>query len=276
METARQPTLYVIGTPIGNLEDLTPRARRYLGTLTEWVVEDTREARKLLELCGIAPGGKRFHSYAAHNMKEATETAIAILLEGRDMGFLTDRGTPCISDPGALLVARAQELGIRVTPIPGVSSITTALSVCGMNASGFVFKGFPPTQDSKLREFFESIKTSELPICFLESPHRIHATLNRLKSAAPDSIIFIGRELTKQFETLVKLKLRELEIESIPALGEFTLIVWGESAPPIAGANRLTEEISLRLSSDKEWAKIISKELGVSSSDVYNSLQRAK
>lgn len=129
--------LYIIATPLGNRDDITLRAQAKIQELEYFFVEDTREFQKLLSLLGIENATKKYHSYASHNMKEATAMALRFLAEGKDIGFLTDRGTPAISDPGALLVQKARAAGFSITPIPGPSSVTTLMSVSGMTDGRF-------------------------------------------------------------------------------------------------------------------------------------------
>src|SRR4051812_23180358 len=138
------PKLYIIATPLGNRNDITLRALETLRALDTLFAEDTRELAKLLDLHGISPGAKRLHSYASHNMREATEKAMGLLRDGNSIGFVSDRGTPGVSDPGPMLVARAKEEGYDVLPIPGPSSVTTVLSVAGVSADRFLFIGFLP------------------------------------------------------------------------------------------------------------------------------------
>lgn len=276
MQSAREPTLYIIGTPIGNLEDLSPRAKRTISELNHLIVEDTRETRKLLDLCGIDAAGKRLYSYASHNMKEATQSALELLHQGQDLGLMTDRGTPCISDPGSLLVERALGAGFRVVPIPGASCVTSALSISGMATFGFTFLGFAPTQESKLKEMMSAVLASPIPVCILESPNRIRKTLTFLKSSAPSVEILIARELTKQFETVLRTPLADLAVESIPELGEFTLVLHSPPKENSEDGEALDDLIRWRLLSDREWAKDAARKTGLAGRDAYNALQRAK
>ncbi|MBI1861230.1 MAG: 16S rRNA (cytidine(1402)-2'-O)-methyltransferase [Deltaproteobacteria bacterium] len=275
MDSQRTSRLLIIGTPIGNLEDLTPRARRTLSELSHLMAEDTRETRRLLELVGIPLEGKTLHSYATHNMKAATEFAIRLLEKGESVGLVSDRGMPGISDPGALLVKAASEAGFPVVPIPGVSSVTTALSVCGVEASEFLFLGFVPTQSSSKKEFFERLALSQHPVCFFEAPHRIAKTLIDIKAELPHGSLLIARELSKQFETITWTSLSSLDVSSIPELGEFTLVFF-QDTPRSTQPTALDEWVTLRLKSDKDWAKAAGQALGVAANEAYNALQRAR
>ena len=177
--------LYIIATPIGNRNDVTVRAIEALRSLKHLFAEDSRELRKLLELLGISAADKKISSYALHNMKAATERAMQWLLGGNDLGLVSDRGTPGISDPGAVVVQRAALHGIVVVPIPGVSSVTTILSVSGINADRFVFAGFLPHQKKERDNLFQCFEHHVLPVCFFESPMRIRRTLCELAKRFP-------------------------------------------------------------------------------------------
>lgn len=274
MESAHLGLLYVIATPIGNVEDISLRARRIIAEVSHFIVEDTREAKKLLALVDIPLAGKEFHSYASHNIKEATRRAISLLVRGCDLALLTDRGTPTVSDPGAILVEDARERGMRVVPIPGPSCVTTSLSVSGFDASRFLFLGFVPRKGKPRLEFFETLEASSYPICFLESPRRIRKTMRDLKERMPLANVVIARELTKQFETISSNRVGDLNIDDIPELGEFTLVFSNEK--PTLKPTDLEKDIKLKLASDKEWAKSVSKIHGISSSEAYNALQKGR
>src|SRR3989338_5747613 len=153
------PQLYMIATPIGNLEDLTLRARRLFTELQYFFAEDSREFKKLLNTLTIALQDKHIFSYASHNMKEATNQAIQLLRQGTSVGFVSDRGTPGISDPGAELVQRAQSEGIRVVPVPGPSALSAILSVSGLSDGRVYFQGFLPKTGKERRQLFDSVQT---------------------------------------------------------------------------------------------------------------------
>src|SRR5262249_30288621 len=152
--------LHFIGTPLGNRLDITLRALEALKSLQFFFAEDSREFFKLLDLYQIPHGEKRVHSYGNHNMKEATEKALAWLAEGNDVGFVSDRGMPGISDPGALLAGRARAAGYAVLPIPGPAAVTTLLSVCGFPADRFLFLGFLPLGPKERGAVFASVRAA--------------------------------------------------------------------------------------------------------------------
>lgn len=266
--------LYMIATPLGNLEDLTLRAQRLFKELDYFFAEDSREFKKLLNALGIALQDKRVFSYASHNMKESTEGALNLLREGKSIGFVTDRGTPGISDPGALLVKKAYEEGIKVVPIPGPSAPSTLLSVSGLTDTPYFFQGFLPNTKKAREELFEKVRTFKVPLCFFESPQRIRESALELKTRFPEGKILLGRELTKMFETIQWHLLSELDIETVSEKGEYVCIfVPGENLDQKEAWN---EEVLLRSKSDKDWSKDLAARYGVAANEVYNALQQLK
>ncbi|NBX69164.1 MAG: 16S rRNA (cytidine(1402)-2'-O)-methyltransferase [Proteobacteria bacterium] len=265
--------LYIIATPLGNLGDITLRAIETFNTLDVFFAEDSREFQKLLLALKISIEGKRIYSYASHNLKEATESAIQLLSEGKSVGLVTDRGTPAISDPGAQLAQRAHLENIPVIPVPGVSSLTTLISVCGLSSSEFEFIGFIPSQDKQRNLLWENLAKRGIPAVFFESPKRIRETVTELKKTFPKGSLFIGREMTKKFEEYRWFNLDSIVPDSLQEIGEYAIVlVPGEKET----VSDLDQEISVRLASDKDWAKHVAARLGVASSDVYNALQKKK
>lgn len=266
--------LYVIGTPLGNRDDITLRALTMLRSLTCFFVEDTREFYKLLQICEISPEGKEANSYSSHNLKEATERAVEKLLAGVSVGLCTDRGMPGISDPGFLLVSAAREKGILIVPVPGPSSVTTALSVSGLDTDRFIFLGFLSQKAGERREVLEKAATLQFPICFFESPNRVLGTIDELKTFFPHGLIFIAREMTKSYESFYSGSLAQFSSAEIPEKGEFVVVV--EPGPPPESGDAWEKELEMRLSTDKVWSKWVGEKYDLKSSDVYNALQRAK
>ncbi len=193
--------LYIVGTPIGNLEDITHRALRILKEVDIIASEDTRRTKILLEHYGIR---KQMISYNEHNSKERTEELLAQLRSGKNIALVSDAGTPCISDPGSYLVKRAREEGFKVIPLPGPSSVITALSVSGLNFRSFLFSGFLPERCNARAEVFKSWRMYDHPIVFFESPHRIINTLDEIIESFPDSHLIIFREITKVHEEVIE------------------------------------------------------------------------
>ncbi len=268
-----QSELYVVATPLGNKGDITLRAMECLRE-AKWIfAEDTRETLKLLELCAIPAAGKRLHSYANHNLKKATAIAVEKLQAGESIVLVTDRGTPGVSDPGALLVAAAREAGVKIVPVPGASAVTALVSVSGSKESGFVFWGFFPRESKAQQELSKRIQGMGLPVCFYESARRIRETAGILKEAFPTGRILIGREMTKHFEQLEWFDLADLDLGRLPEQGEYTFLLEpGEfdALPDWA------EQVRWRAASDRDWSKFVAERHGTTAKEVYNALQKLK
>lgn len=190
--------LYIVATPIGNLKDMTPRAIETLKDVDIIAVEDTRQTIKLLNAFDIKTKMVSYHKF---NERTRSEEIIEKLKDGLNIALVSDAGTPCISDPGYVLVKEVREKGIEVIGIPGSSALITALSISGISVSTFSFYGFLPTDTSKLKKEFNEIKKSSIPtFIFYESPRRIVALINKLQTQFPNSIISICSDMTKKFE----------------------------------------------------------------------------
>lgn len=192
--------LYVVATPIGNLEDLTPRAIATLRSVATIACEDTRRTGRLLARLGVTAPMTACHKF---NERERLAPLLATLREGRDVALVSDGGTPCISDPGALLVRAAHDEGLRVVPIPGPSALAALLSASGLPADRFVFEGFLPHREGQRRRRLRELRSEARTIVLFESPHRIRATLGDLAEVFGPRRIVLGRELTKLHETIV-------------------------------------------------------------------------
>lgn len=214
-------TLFVVGTPIGNLEDITQRALRILGDVDLVVAEDTRHTKKLLTHFGLHKALLSFHKFSSD---QAIEKIFNELQQGKNIAYVVDAGTPGISDPGSYLVNKLLERGIQVTPIPGVSAVSTLLSIAGINTNEFLFVGFLPRKKGR-NTMLEQIKNAPYPVVFFESPHRIIKTMQDF-AALGEFHLVIGRELTKQFETIYRGTIPEIlpQVEQQPK-GEFTIII---------------------------------------------------
>lgn len=269
-----QAELYVVATPLGNRGDITLRAIECLKKVPWIFAEDTREAFKLLELCGVSAEGKKLHSYASHNLKKATALAVEILQEGKSIALVTDRGTPGISDPGALLVAAAREAGVKAVPIPGPSAVTALVSVSGSCEHGFWYVGFLPKENKPRQQLFEQIRQLGQPVCFYESPRRIRQTFADLQSAFPQGAVFYGREMTKVYETFEWVPLANNPSETAMEQGEYVLLL--QPGPQPQAQKAWEAEVALRLASDRDWSKDVATRYGVAAKDVYNALQHAK
>ncbi len=230
------PTLYVVGTPIGNLEDITLRALKVLGSVDAILCEDTRVTKKLLSKHAISA---RTLSYHRHSALARTEEIIRLLKEGKDLALVSDAGTPGISDPGAELVSRvrialAEEIRskeVKIESVPGPSALTAALSIAGAPCADFAFLGFLPHKKGR-ETLFKEMAVSERTTVFYESPHRIEKTLESLKQHLGSArTVTVCRELTKIFEEVVSGSAEEVaaKFASNPdtVRGEFVVIVSG-------------------------------------------------
>ena len=218
--------LYVVATPIGNLEDITFRALRVLGEVKLIAAEDTRTTRKLLARYEIRTPLLSFHQ---HNYTRQIPKVIGALAEG-DVALVSEAGVPTLSDPGAELVRKAFELGITVTPIPGPSAVTAALSVSGMPADRFMFVGFLPRRRSERLRLLEDLAGVENTLVVFEAPHRFRSTLADILSTWGDRRITVCRELTKRFEEVFVGCVSEALERFVEPRGEFTLVVEGAEA----------------------------------------------
>ena len=217
-------TLYVVATPIGNLEDITLRALRVLKEVGLVACEDTRRTRTLLTHFGIHVP---VTSYFEHNKLAKGPAILKTLREGKSVALVTDAGTPGISDPGFLLVREAREAGIPVVPVPGPSAVVAALSAAGIPADSFVFDGFLPVKPGKRIHRLEALRELEMTRVCYESPHRILAALEAIGQVFGQAEIVVARELTKQFEEILRgtpEALRE-RFAAGTVRGEFTLVI---------------------------------------------------
>lgn len=214
--------LYIIATPIGNLGDMTYRAVETLKTVDLVLCEDTRVSKNLFDHYGISTKSMSYHQHS--DMRRIKEVE-ALLNEGKNLGLVTDAGTPGISDPGNILVSYLVKKGISVVPIPGVSALVTALSVSGVPTDRFTFLGFPPHKN-KRQKYFQEVAKIEHTVAFYESGHRIMKCLGDLTAVLPPKReVIIGRELTKKFETWYRLPASQLSTLQIDERGEFVVIV---------------------------------------------------
>ncbi len=214
--------LYVVATPIGNLEDVTLRALRVLGDVDAIAAEDTRVTGRLLARHGLR---KRMVSYRAPVERRALPRVLDALESG-DVALVTDAGTPTLSDPGQRLVDAAWAAGHRVVPLPGPSAVTAALSAAGWGGPGFCFVGYLPRKPGELRRFWEGLADADRPTVAFESPHRIRRALASLAEALPERRLALARELTKFHEQVLRGTAAEvLAALGEPVRGEITLVV---------------------------------------------------
>ena len=221
--------LYVVATPIGNLADMTERARKVLSEADLVAAEDTRETRRLLSHFGITA---RLLAYHDHNEEAMTARLLEELEAGRSLALVSDAGTPLISDPGYRLVAAARQRGLPVVPVPGASALICALSAAGLPSDRFLFLGFPPRSAAQRVALLESVAREPGTLIFYESARRAVATLQTLRDTLGEGrLVVIARELTKRFETFLSGSaselIRLLEDDEEQRLGELVILVQG-------------------------------------------------
>jgi 16S rRNA (cytidine1402-2'-O)-methyltransferase len=226
-------TLYVVATPIGNLEDVTLRALRVLREVSVIAAEDTRRTARLLQHYSISTPTTSLHE---HNERTKTPGLIDRLRNGESVALVSDAGTPVISDPGARLVAAAHAAGVRVEPVPGPSAALAALSASGLSGDAFTFVGFPPARAEARRNWLRELAHETRPLVLYEAPHRIRDTLEDMFSIWGDRTIALGRELTKVHEEMVVRPISEQLERLHNGRGEYTLVV-----PPAIVENRAAE-----------------------------------
>lgn len=268
--------LYVVGTPIGNLSDFSPRAVETLQNCDFIAAEDTRVTQKLLNRFEIH---KPMTSYFEHNRRERGEQILARLLGGESCALVTDAGMPAISDPGEDLVNLCHEHGVQVCAVPGPTAFATALAVAGLPTGRFTFEGFLSTNKPSRRKHLESLLSEERTMVFYEAPHKLRATLEDMYAAFGDRKIALVRELTKMHETIERTTLSAAceKYKETPPKGEFVLVVSG--AEPLPDAKwTLDEAVAFAKKqvekgvSKNEAAKIAAKESGIKKSDIYKAL----
>ncbi len=277
------PGLYIVATPIGNLEDITLRALRVLRSVDRIACEDTRQTQKLLSHFGIAVPTVSCH---AHNERERAEELIVELRAGGRIALVSDAGMPGISDPGAHLVAQAVAAGVPVIPIPGASAVVSALAASGLNTASFLFVGFPPPRTGERRSFFETLRSERATLIFYEAPHRVLESLrDAIQIFGLERRAVLAREITKVHEEFLRGTLQELEIVCASRdllRGEMTLLVAGAD-PAQSAANNAVPDSDLRSAMaiylgqglDEQAAlKRVARDRGVSKSEVYREWQR--
>lgn len=220
--------LYLCATPIGNLQDMTPRVVEALKQADLIAAEDTRNSRKLLTAFDIHTPMTSYHEY---NKVEKAEQLVTQLQAGKNIALITDAGTPAISDPGEVLVCKCQEAGIKVTSLPGPAACITALTLSGLPARRFCFEGFLPADKKERREILDELSEEGRTIILYEAPHHLVKTLTELKEALGNRRITLCRELTKKFETVLPTTLEEaLKLyEAEEPRGEYVLVLEGKS-----------------------------------------------
>jgi len=263
--------LYVVGTPIGNVDDLSARARDVLAKADVIAAEDTRHTRGLLSRIGVE---SKLIAYHEHNETERVPQLLDELARGKSVALVSDAGTPLISDPGWRLVHAARAGGVAVVPIPGPCAAVAALSVAGLPTAHFVFEGFLPRRDNARAERLNALKHEPRTIVLYEAVHRIAATMSALcDTFGGERRAAIARELTKTHEQVVTSTLAELAASldsTIPLLGEFVIVVAGATAvaPDEAEARRVYDLLATELAPDKAL-KLTAAVTGLSRNALY-------
>lgn len=271
-------TLYIVATPIGNLEDITLRALRILKEVDIIAAEDTRHAQKLLRYYDIK---KQLTSYFEHNELKKAQWLISQLKQDKDIALISDAGTPGISDPGYRLINMAIENSISVVSIPGPSAIISALSVAGLPTDSFCFHGFIPSKEGARRRFFLNLKGIKKTIVLYESPKRLLTTLADINSILGDIDVVVAREMTKLHEEVIRAKVSKIltDLSGRAIKGEITILIGPRSIeaekamPLIDEIKHMQEEFNLPL---KEIAKIIAAQRGIPRRDVYKETFKLK
>jgi len=271
-------TLYIIATPIGNLEDITYRAVRILGEVDLIAAEDTRHSLKLLSHFGIS---KPLTSYFDHNQQFKGERILNALRKGKSVALISDAGTPCISDPGFQLVRDAVAEGIAVVPVPGACAAIAALSASGLPTDAFTFAGFPPSRQGKRRTFLTGASALPGTLVLYEAPHRLLETLSDIREVMGERQVIVARELTKMFEECIRGSVSEV-IETVSqgiVRGEVVILIAAgkithQEAEPLEDVlSRLMADGTLSIKDIAKQAALIS---GVSRSEAYSVALRMK
>ena len=263
--------LYIVATPIGNLEDVTLRALRVLKEVDLIAAEDTRHTQKLLSHYDIRTP---LTSYHEHNERTKARQLVERLLQGQNIALVTDAGVPAISDPGYRIIIEAISAGIQVTPIPGPSALTAVLSVSGLPTDRFVFEGFLPAKKKQRRDRLEALRGETRPLVCFEAPHRLLESLRDIHELLGDREVVVAREVSKVYEEF----LRGLASEMIDKLagreirGELTLVIKGSAGESPISEALLSAEIR-KLKGEgmrvKEIAELLSERYGYSKKEIY-------
>ncbi|MBI5694887.1 MAG: 16S rRNA (cytidine(1402)-2'-O)-methyltransferase [Nitrospirae bacterium] len=268
-------TLYIVATPIGNLDDITLRALKTLREVSLIAAEDTRHTQKLLTHFGIH---KTLTSYHDHNKEQKGEVLVARLKDGDDVALVSDAGTPGISDPGYYLINRAIEEGVAVIPIPGVAAATAALSVSGLPTDAFVFEGFLPARHSQRLRKLEELKAEPRTMIFYEAPHRILDCMKDMVKVLGDRRVSLSRELTKMHEETLRGRIHviiDIIGQKAAVKGEITLVVEGRTSEPVEEsvlslADHVEKLVREEGISKKDAIAKVAKLRGVPKREVYN------
>ena len=264
-------TLFVVATPIGNLEDITLRALRILRDATVVAAEDTRRTSHLLTRHGITTPTTSLHE---HNESRKTASLIERLRAGDHIALVSDAGTPTISDPGTGLIQAAIAAGIKVEPVPGPNAAIAILSICGLSTNSFTFLGFPPTRLRDRKSWFQRVRSIGGVIVFYEAPHRIHRTLEEFAAAVGDRPAVVGRELTKLHEELVRGPISEVLTRLSVARGEYSVVI--DVGEPVSSADEIGQQPETNARRRRETVRMLAGQLGIPPNELYKALERLK
>jgi 16S rRNA (cytidine1402-2'-O)-methyltransferase len=275
-------TLFVVATPIGNLEDITARALRVLGEVAIIAAEDTRRTAHLLARYAITTPTTSFHE---HNEQKKASALVERLKRGENVALVSDAGTPTISDPGHQLIRDAIDAGIRVESVPGPNAAIAALAASGLPSETFVFLGFPPIRSKDREQWLLGLKAAGRTVVFYEAPHRIRETLSQILRIVGDCEVALGRELTKAHEELVRGPISEVLVRLDEPRGEFTVVVdighITESTKPEApsGVEMLTELGRMTIESGlprRRAINVLARKYQRPPNEVYEAIEAAK
>ena len=275
-------TLFVVATPIGNLEDITVRALRVLREVTVIAAEDTRRTAHLLARHAITTPTTSLHE---HNEAAKSNALVARLQRGDSIALVSDAGTPTVSDPGGRLIRAAIDAGVRVEPVPGPSAVLAALAASGLPTESFSFLGFPPIRSKDRKLWFDRVVLLGGTIVFFEAPHRIQATLHELQRTVGNCEVAVGRELTKVHEELVRGPINDVAKRLVDGRGEFTIVV---NIGQMPDTDRSTEPCAASMAADfgemtilpgvtkRKAINMLARKHGIAPNRVYEILEASK
>jgi 16S rRNA (cytidine1402-2'-O)-methyltransferase len=272
-------TLYVVATPIGNLEDISRRAARTLGEVELIACEDTRRTRVLLNHLQLSTPAESYHRFSE---RRKLDRFLEWLRSGKSLALVSDAGTPTLSDPGAILVSACRQESIRVIAIPGASALLTALACSSFAGRPFHFHGFLPPKSRQRRQELQKLASETATLVFYESPERIAASLEDMLAVLGDRQAAAGREMTKMFEEIVEGRISDLSErwKHQRPLGEFTLLVGGrpevmEQVDPEVALEQVRELLRLEKLPKREACRRVAARLGLTVRDLYQGLIRS-
>ena len=275
-------TLFVVATPIGNLEDITARGLRVLRDAALIAAEDTRRTAQLLSRFAITTPTTSLHE---HNEARKTATLVERLQRGESIALVSDAGTPTVSDPGRQLISEAIRAGIRIEPIPGPSAALAALAASGLPGDTFTFLGFPPTRSSERAAWFDALRTAGRTVVFFEAPHRIRQTLEDLLASVGDCRVAVGRELTKAHEEMVRGPISDVLAAIGTPRGEYTVVADVGQLPDV-GVHESPKDADLwsefvQMTNNKRLTRrkavtSLARRYNLPARDIYAAIERVK